>query len=172
VLTKAVGIEMPDDFPTELLDRLQETMVARVRPRSENAWGEAGRGWNNVAYRFRSMADDSDAFIASVNQHGAAPEPEERYQQERQLYGVFVGGQSSLESFGYCVWASCSVIAPTHFLIATEADLRNISLRNLRKQLRAAFGADEFHGELKAVLKTPSGSHGTGFGISSRIALQ
>jgi hypothetical protein len=57
------------------------------------------------------------AFRDSMAKFGAAPEPPERYRQERHLFGFFVSGLSAIESFCYGLCA-----------LAWEADSRRVSL--------------------------------------------
>ena len=79
------------------------------------AFGEFTAGWRAVAFRVISCADHSEAFTRSVQMHGDAPVPPERYVQERELFGFFLTGRAAIESFSYALHAIGSLLQPALF---------------------------------------------------------
>jgi hypothetical protein len=49
-LLNTVGLEMPDDFPSNAVWRAHER-VAKALGNENDAWREFGGGWNGMAYR-------------------------------------------------------------------------------------------------------------------------
>lgn len=91
-----------------------------------DVWSELAASWNAVAYRFYACAEYNEAFIASVQQTFSPP-PLARYAQERDLYGFFVNGLSTIESFCYALWAIASTLKPAVFLFNMPEHRRSIS---------------------------------------------
>lgn len=58
-----------------------------------------------AAFRLLDVDHYDEAFRASWSRAGAAPALDERYLQERSLFGFFVSGLSAIESFSYGVCA-------------------------------------------------------------------
>jgi hypothetical protein len=91
---------MPPEFPATTYDAIHAAVTQRG-PMSNDYAG----AWNAVPYRYLAMIEHSDAFAASIKQHGPAPVSEERYRQERDLFGFFTNGLSTLESAFYGTFA-------------------------------------------------------------------
>src|SRR4051812_7294177 len=80
-----IAADMPADFPV----KEYEQIFARVSPRlGPEMYDQFGGAWNAIAYRFRGMADYAESAGASFDRFRGPP-PEERYRQERDLYGFF-----------------------------------------------------------------------------------
>jgi hypothetical protein len=113
-------LPLPSDFPVAEFIAAELEMRARagtspITPAP--TWAEFGAAWMAVAYRFLDVTYFDQAFRDSMAKFGAAPEPPERYRQERHLFGIFVSGLSAIESFCYGLCA-----------LAWEADSRLVSL--------------------------------------------
>jgi hypothetical protein len=156
VRTQVIGLEMPDDFPTVLYDRINDQMPQKLKDRYPVERSEAAGGWGALGYRFRSAAEDSDAFVESLNVVGDTPEHEFRYLQEKYLYGFFVGGQSAIESFGYSVYAVCAMVKPTRFSVSSDQDRRDYSLETLRDKLFSALPNEPLAQKLGGLLSDPA----------------
>ena len=94
----AIGIEMPEDFPTAAHNAVCETLGPH-QPRNPSVWREYAGGWNAVAIRFRTAADADNDFTSSICQSSAHPPPAERQAQEAALFSFFVSGYSASKAF-------------------------------------------------------------------------
>src|SRR5680860_162031 len=93
------GLLVPADFPTapyEVVLQVVESTQARHALYEHHAGA-----WNALAYRFRASVDCGDLFVTLLNTHGSAPEPQERYLQERALFDFFSAGFSVFECAFY-----------------------------------------------------------------------
>lgn len=78
-----------------------------------------------VAFRFFTCAEHDNAFTESINRAGVQPPRLEQYIQERELFGFFISGQASLESFAYSCYSFGAILNETQFSIT---DPRKITL--------------------------------------------
>jgi len=86
-------------------------------------WSEYMAAWNAVAYRFQAMAEHDENFRTSLSTKGF----DDRYVQERELFGFFVTGLSAIEAFGYGLHFLLSIACPANFPIANKRAI-NIAL--------------------------------------------
>lgn len=133
---------MPSAFPDALFEAVKDRIIAKMptpSPERENLSG----GHNGVRYRLRACADYSEEFIECVRRVGDAPPPEDRYQQERQLFGFFVSGISALDSFNFFIYFAAAHLQPAYFPTERPGHTKAIA----RKPTADAFGK-RFPGEV------------------------
>jgi hypothetical protein len=146
------GLEMPDDFPLQTL----EATYACVRDGHE--WperpvGEYSLAVNGILYRFRACTEFDDELRGSLTAHGGAPQIEERYRQERALFGFYSTGQSALECFFYGAWFLASLNDPTVFDPGIEQ--RKVSSKKVVKAFTSEFPKHQMTEALAAVNVSP-----------------
>lgn len=144
----------PEDFNVSAY----ETVQSRVGPLQKAypvAYEQYAGAWNAVRYRLRSCVEHDQAFVESIRRAGVAPETEERYFQERELYGFFTTGLSTIESFYYALYAIGAMVDPKNFSITTAQDLKGIKPRLTAEKFARHFSAESIVSELKRVLSDP-----------------
>lgn len=146
-----VGISMPEDFPFEEYEAVHERM-RNLRDRNENVWSLYASSWNAVAFRFCSCAEHDDNFTQSVIRFGSAPEPNERYIQERELFGFFVTAMSTIDCFSFGLYAIASMVKGSEFPTSTARELSSIDLCLCRKRFSYWFRNDAITHRLKEIL--------------------
>ena len=111
---------------------------------------------NAISYRFTAFAEYDDLFTTSISKHGTAPPAEERYRQERNLFGFFSNGFSTFESFFYAAFAAAALIQPTRFPIGTPQQQRNITAGSTVAEYRRTFTNASVVQALEDLTKDPS----------------
>lgn len=142
---------MPSNFPDAQFEALKDRVVAKL-PNPSEVLEQLLGGHNGVRFRLRACADYSDEFIESVLRVGNAPPIEKRYQQERQLFGFFVSGLASLESFIFFLYFMGVPLRPEAFLIAKPGHLKSISLKATTERYKRKFSSEGITTALEAVL--------------------
>src|SRR6185437_12921839 len=113
---------------------MKDRIIAKMPQPSEELSNFAG-GHNGVRLRLRACADYSKEFIECVRRTGDAPEPENRYLQERQLFGFFVSGISALDCFCFLLYFAAAQLQPTKFHTQKPGQIQSIN----RKYTAEAF---------------------------------
>lgn len=126
LVVKSVGLEMPDDFPVSPFNAVH-AKLSPLRNHCPDAWPEWLGGWNAIAYRFKSCADDDARFTESIQRDGDGPGQPARYFQEKSLFDFFMAGLASIDSFSHALYAVGSILDPAAFPITTSKDLRKVS---------------------------------------------
>jgi hypothetical protein len=142
-LVNTIGINMPDDFPTDAYngvhDRLREY---RNRNPDSATWLEYAAGWNAVASRFKTMADADEQFTQQIITQRARQvslSHHEMQLQEEHLYRFFMNGHSTIESFCYAMFALGALLYPTKFPMSTYKQLQVISPALLQQKYASEF---------------------------------
>lgn len=144
---RSIGLIMPVDFPSEKYDSVNDRM-ARFSGGSEiekSIWAEFTAGWKAVAYRLLACKEHSDAYTLSIARAGSAPGPEQRYLQDRELYGFFVSGISVIESYFYSLYMKGALIFPNDFPFDNKT-VRDVYPLDVIKTYRKV--KKEYHGQL------------------------
>jgi hypothetical protein len=141
MIRSTMNLEIPDDFPVELYDEVYNKVQAKAgswesMPDFRNQYVPA---WTALAYRFRACAEYDEEFTNSIQQNGIAPPQPERYNQERALFGFFVNGLSTIETFSYGLYTIAYIIKPQTFLIHTDDQLRAIKLHKTYQDFNNEF---------------------------------
>lgn len=148
------GLVMPADFPTAMFEGVQS--VIRDRARLPDAlYSEFAGAWNAVSYRYFAAIEYGESFSQSIKAHGSSPTPMQRYAQERDLFGFFCNGISTLESFYYGAFAIGSHLQPTVFPFASAKDLRRVTPGNTCGAFEKAFPGLPITATLRAVFDDP-----------------
>ena len=109
------SLDFPDDFPVGEVEEIQSWLSDRVAGISQTIeWREWNTGLNGVIYRFLACDETSASVTDSLRASAAPPQPE-RFQQERDLFGLFFHGFSSLECLYYALYFVGARAAPDDF---------------------------------------------------------
>ena len=148
-----VGLVMPGDFPVLPYEGIHRRVTAKKQA-YPNAWAQYAGAWNAVAYRFLSCADHDKAFTESVRRFGDAPLQPERYAQERELFGFFVTGLATIESFCYGLYAIASMVDSRNFPLVTQKDMRSVNRESTTKRFKRTFPSDNITHVLDQTVST------------------
>jgi len=142
------GLEMPSPFPDTLFEAVKKRIVAKMQNPSPGL-DNLGGGQNGVRYRLRACADYSEEFTESVRRAGDSPPADDRYRQERQLFGFFVSGIAALDSFNFFMYFTAAHLRPADFRTQETGHIKAIT----RKSTEKAF-AKEFPNETITIALT------------------
>jgi hypothetical protein len=154
VKSDAIGIEMPQDFPTEAHNTLVR-ILGPYQPSNPVVWSELAAGWNAVATRFRSTANADQAYTASISSTNALKSHEELHLQNEALFAFFVNGYAALDSFAYAVFSMGALLRPSSFPMDTPAHLRAITPKATQSRFTAHFPNTSIEARLSALLIDP-----------------
>jgi len=133
-----VGIVMPADFPVAPYHAIHARITTTI-PTNHIAWPHYAGGWNALAYRFRACADHATAFTQSMKRAGKVPPPNERYVQERELFGFFVTGVAAIDSLCYSLFAIGAMLNLKEFTLSEPRQLKAITPRKTTEQFAHVF---------------------------------
>src|SRR3712207_3499862 len=133
-----VGIVVPPDFAVAPYNAIHARITAKI-PTNHIAWSHYAGGWNALAYRFRACAEHATAFTMSIRRAGKAPSPNERYVQERELFGFFVTGLSAIESCCYSLFALGAMLNLQAFPLIELRQLKAITPHKTTEQFSTVF---------------------------------
>jgi len=115
-----MDITAPPDFPKADYLEVEQRLSTYLEGLHVDAGtvpgfrGYAG-GWNAVILRFRAADEDSSAAAISLARFQGGLSNEERYEQERPLFGFFVNAQSAIESCCFGIYHIACMRNPTAF---------------------------------------------------------
>ena len=135
----ALEPSMPSDFPAEPYESIQQRISVDLGESHPEPRKLFASGWNAVRYRYLACTDHDRDFTHSIQQEQTHLE---RYHQERDLFGFFVTGLSTIESLCFALHAIGSIINPTKFRIRTDQDLTKIDPAKTARRFAASFQAD------------------------------
>ena len=125
IYSHSAGIELPSDFDVKKYDSINER-AAKIsdpndlsRPTNKNTWHTYASAWNGVAFRLRATFDYHEEFAQSVAKT-SAPGGNERYIQERALFGCVLSALSSVECFFMATFGLGAALAP-RFIVLNES---------------------------------------------------
>src|SRR5947208_13017014 len=131
-IANTVGIRMSHGFPLAAYNNAFDATGSK-RWRSKMKQREYGLAWNAVAYRSKAFTEHYSNLTRSLRSHGVSPPPEQRYRQEKDLFGFFVTGQSILESLAYAGFTLAASARASQFPMKTERQRRRIGLEQAAK---------------------------------------
>jgi hypothetical protein len=105
--SEVLKLDMPDEFPLVEFEAFVNAVRTVAGPKSE-ARGEFGGASNLIGWRFRASVEYREMYLDSWRQHGAAVGFEELYARERNFFGMFVSGVSTIECIAYACYATAS----------------------------------------------------------------
>ncbi len=146
-----VGIVMPSDFAVAPYTAIHARITAKI-PTNHIAWSHYAGGWNALAYRFRACAEHDTAFTKSLRRAGAVPPPNERYVQDRELFGFFVTGVSAIESLCYSLFAIGALLNLKEFSISEPRQLKAITPAKTTEQFAKVFPTEAITTTLAGML--------------------
>lgn len=153
IILQTNGLIVQNDFPAASYGEIHKLVAGNW---STHALYEHFTGaWSAVAYRFRDLVDCGDAFIELLKTYGTAPEPEERYQQEKSLFGFFSSGFSTFESLFYGLFTIGAFIAPAAFPLLTPKDQQQVSPIRAKDAFKKAFATDPIITVITGILADP-----------------
>jgi hypothetical protein len=120
------GLVMPEDFPTTPFETIHARLVAKVNTQGA-VYREYAGAWNAVSYRFLAATHYSDDFTDSMTKFGSSVNPDERYRQERDLFGFFTNGLSAIESTFYGLFAIGAFLNQISFPIVTAKEQQSVT---------------------------------------------
>ena len=143
-----VGIIMPSDFPQVPYDAIHRYCLPTVtnEPPDGEKWCEYQGAWNAIAYRFRALSDHDVAYVDAI----AGQNPEDRYQQERELFGFFVSGLATLEACCYGLYFLGSLVKPLTFPVENR---RGITPSKTKDCYSEAFPNDPLTSVLEVLIR-------------------
>lgn len=148
---KTIGLVMPQSFPAEIYESIHKRMAKKKNDHLKS-WFQYAWAWNAVAYRFLACTEHHKAFTGSLKKFGISPKPQQRYVQEKNLFGFFVTGLSVIESVIYGLYAIASVIKPHYFPITKEEDLKRVTPENTTDKLKRYFKSQRITVVLKKLI--------------------
>lgn len=127
-LSRVVGFKFPADFDTASFDAINDQVASIANPNDlaapwkKNAWFSYGAAWNGLAYRLRSAVEYNEEFGRLIAL-STSPPPDERYSQERALFGCIASSLSAIECLYMATYCVASVLSPHHFQLQQEQHL-------------------------------------------------
>ena len=145
------GLLMPPDFPTTSFERVYSR--ARLRASSQaSAYEHFNAAWNAISFRYLALCDDGAAFTASVSAPDGRASLEQRYRQERHLFGFFTNGFSAFESFFYAMFAIGALLHPVEFPLAIPKEQQAVKPASTYRAYSRVFVGDPILAAFTAVL--------------------
>ena len=145
-------LDMPDDFPAAVLERIQDQVSEPEERRQTDQWREWAGACNGILYRFRACAEHSDRLATSLAESTSPPQPE-RYVQWKLIFGVFVEGLSAVE----CAYFGSYFLGA---LIDARLDSRlvrsRIEPRFVTERFEVVFADEALTASMRQVVKTRS----------------
>jgi hypothetical protein len=138
---KVNGLLMPTDFPSPSFERVYSRALLRSAGNA-SAYEHFSAAWNAVSFRYLAHCDDGDAFTASVSAPDGGESLEQRYQQERHLFGFFSNGFSAFESFFYGMFAIGALLHPAQFPLTSPKEQQAVSPSSTDRIYTRAFAGD------------------------------
>jgi hypothetical protein len=149
------GQVMSADFPVVGYERAFNHVRAHINVQGPCYEHFAG-AWNALSFRFRSMVDEEGQFAEAVTGRDAGETVDNRYCQERHLFGFFSNGFSAFDSYFYGMFSIGSELNPTVFPIATPKDQQRISPVSTQAAYSRAFANDPILAGFAAVFADPA----------------
>ena len=135
-----IGIDIGAGFPVEAYHRIHAVVVAKHTGHA-NYDHYAGAS-NAVAYRFKAATEYAEEFAESLKRYGSSPAPQDRYQQEKLLFGFFSSGFSALESVFFELFVLGAYVAPEAFPLDTPKDRQQVTPKRTVDRFREVFPND------------------------------
>jgi hypothetical protein len=100
------------------------------------------------------MCQEGAAFTDSISAADAHSSFEQRYRQERHLFGLFSNSVSIFEAFFYGMFAVGAILEPYKFPITSQKDQQRVSPDSTITQYKAAFAGDPLISVMEDVIGT------------------
>lgn len=135
------GLLMPPDFPSAAFERTyaRARQIANCSAALEDQFTGA---WNAISYRYLDLCSEGDDFTASVTAADGGASLEQRYKQERHLFGFFSAGFSAFEAYFYGMFAIGGMLNSTEFRMATPKEQQAVSPTSTSRLYERVFPTD------------------------------
>lgn len=147
-------IAIAEDFPkTQYMEVVQRLSVylSRLGVDAGTVPGFAGYagGWNALIIRFRAADEYCSAAATLLARNYGSMNYEERYQQQRALFGFFANAMSAVESCCFAVYHICKMKEPELF----AADDRAVTVSSTAQAVQASFPGTGLDSELTRLVR-------------------
>jgi len=149
----SVGCDVPDDFPSEWHEEIKKLLIKYKEP-NLTEWESFSVGWNGLVYRYRAMTEYDEIFTTSISKFGSSPRPEERYHQDKALFGFFVNAVSVIECFFYAVYW-ISIITKPNLSPTSAKNLKFLYAANITEKYEHEFPKETLTKKLRAFVGCP-----------------
>src|SRR5262249_27910880 len=146
------GLLMSADFPAALFER----GYVRVRQRAvthRHQFDHFAAAWNAISIRYLALAASGDEFARLIVQPDAGADPQNRYQQESHLFGLFSNGFSAFEAYFYGMFAVGALLRPGDFALETPKEQQAVSPTSTGIAYRRHFVGDPVLAAFDAVFQ-------------------
>jgi hypothetical protein len=135
--SKTVGISLISSFPVKAFDAVDQGMSRRRSIQSnDSAWRGFAAAWNAVAYRL--IAAHRHAERLSELASRSASTPEERFQQDDEMFCWVVAAQSAIECAFFAAEIVTAVASADSFDPMDDGDLR-LSVKGIAEKVAQRF---------------------------------
>lgn len=135
------GLLMPPDFPTAAFERA----YARARRKASAStvlYDHFSAAWNAISFRYLDLCAEGDGFTASITAPPGVASFEQRYRQERHLFGFFSTGFSAFEAYFYGMFAIGGMLQPSDFPLSSPKEQQAVSPASANRTYERAFPGD------------------------------
>jgi hypothetical protein len=147
---------MPEDFPAEIYDRVNERLAAMPRPSGDDPWYQFAAAWNAVAYRFLAVAQAEAELSRSFAAYGTSPRQPERSRQDLAIFALLTAGSSCIEILGYSLFAAAWLLGHPGFDLDTDAQQTAITLKTVDLRYNAEFPMDPIATVIATIRSDPN----------------
>jgi hypothetical protein len=144
---------MPPDFPMTSYQDVEKTVSRYLAALGSDAAsvpgfsGYAG-GWNGLVIRFRAADEYAASAVASLTTLAGSPPNEDRFLQERDLFGFFANAVATVESCCFGIYHIGSMAKPEFFLKSPD----EVAVKPTATAFAAAFTGSVLHTTLYRLL--------------------
>lgn len=149
-----VGIEMPDDFPSEAYEATCLN-VSKWPERHPRILHEFVCAWNAVAYRFQSVGFHDHAYSLAVRQLGEGGYHLKRYIVEREIFNFFTNGLATIEDVYYALYAVGATLDSSTFPMLTPKDRKRATLERTVEKFNSRFTGEPITRLLQGLHQAP-----------------
>lgn len=127
-LSRIAAFELPVGFDVASYDQVNDRAASIANPNDttapwkKNSWFSYASAWNGLAIRLRSAVEYDQEFGRLIVLSTAPPQ-EERYFQERALFGCVASALSAVECLYMATYCIAAVLSPPHFRLQKAEDL-------------------------------------------------
>jgi hypothetical protein len=147
-----VDIAVAADFPKADCMEVEQRIaayIARLGADATTVPGFAGYagGWNGLIMRFRAADEEGSVASKSLARHQGGLSTEDRYFQERALFGFFANAMSAIESCCFTIYNLGRMRQPTLFTVSD----RDVNVGVTADAVATAFPGTPLVAELSAL---------------------
>lgn len=120
---EVLGFIPPPDFPAELYESVRQCLNKYANTHKDQIHSFR-MGWKGLAYHYRASIEYNEKFIGSIYISNNSPSREERYQQEKYLFGFFTNAVSVIDCFFFSIYCLASIHKEKEFPLLRDKDLK------------------------------------------------